>query len=69
MAQNTTTVVKIIKNAISSIVIFSKLASPAGLEPATYSLEDCCSIQLNYGEIKWYLRPDLNRHDLSVEGF
>ena len=22
---------------------------PPGLEPGTYSLEDCCSIQLSYG--------------------
>jgi hypothetical protein len=51
------------------MLIFSKLASPAGLEPATYGLEIRCSIQLNYEEIKWYLRPDSNRHNLSVEGF
>jgi hypothetical protein len=25
------------------------LATPAGLEPATFSLEGCCSIQLSYG--------------------
>lgn len=24
---------------------------PAGLEPATYSLEGCCSIQLSYGRV------------------
>jgi hypothetical protein len=26
------------------------LASPAGLEPATYSLGNCCSIRLSYGD-------------------
>ena len=26
------------------------LASPAGLEPATHSLEGCCSIHLSYGD-------------------
>ena len=25
---------------------------PAGLEPATYSLEGCCSIQLSYDPVK-----------------
>ena len=28
------------------------LASPAGLEPATHSLEGCCSIHLSYGEMR-----------------
>ena len=33
-----------------------RLASPAGLEPATHSLEGCCSIQLSYGdEAGWKL--------------
>src|SRR4051794_12515540 len=27
-----------------------RLVSPAGLEPATHSLEGCCSVQLSYGE-------------------
>ena len=31
---------------------FHLLASPAGFEPATHSLEDCCSIQLSYGPTK-----------------
>ncbi len=26
------------------------LVSPAGIEPATHSLEGCCSIRLSYGE-------------------
>src|SRR4051794_22665878 len=26
------------------------LVSPAGLEPATHSLEGCCSVQLSYGD-------------------
>ena len=29
--------------------MFKKLATPAGFEPATHSLEGCCSIQLSYG--------------------
>src|SRR5688500_19024997 len=28
------------------------VASPAGLEPATHSLEGCCSVQLSYGDVK-----------------
>ena len=28
------------------------LATPAGLEPATNSLEGCCSIQLSYGVLR-----------------
>ena len=28
---------------------YQQLARPAGFEPATHSLEGCCSIQLNYG--------------------
>ena len=28
-----------------------KMARPAGLEPATHSLEGCCSIQLSYGRL------------------
>src|SRR5947207_15593065 len=27
-----------------------ELVSPAGFEPATHSLEGCCSVQLSYGE-------------------
>jgi hypothetical protein len=27
----------------------NEMATPAGLEPATNSLEGCCSIQLSYG--------------------
>ena len=29
----------------------TKLVRPSGLEPLTYSLEGCCSIQLSYGRI------------------
>ncbi len=32
------------------IMIDCGMASPAGLEPATSSLEGYCSIQLSYGE-------------------
>ena len=28
------------------------VACPAGIEPATHSLEGCCSIQLSYGQIR-----------------
>ena len=27
------------------------MATPAGIEPATNSLEGCCSIQLSYGAV------------------
>ncbi len=32
----------------------SKVVRLAGLEPATYGLEGCCSIQLSYKRIEWY---------------
>ena len=28
-----------------------ELATPGGLEPPTFSLEGCCSIQLSYGAV------------------
>gem|GEM_PF-2202841 len=28
------------------------ILSPGGLEPPTYSLEGCCSIRLNYGDLR-----------------
>src|SRR5436853_6393422 len=37
-----------------------ELVSPAGLEPATHSLEGCCSVQLSYGEEMWSGREDSN---------
>ena len=38
------------RKATECLVFFSKhLATPAGLEPATYRLEGGCSIQLSYG--------------------
>jgi hypothetical protein len=33
------------------IQAFEFMASPAGLEPATHSLGNCCSIRLSYGDI------------------
>lgn len=36
------------------------LATPAGLEPATRSLEGCCSIQLSYGAVR--------SHDIDLKG-
>ena len=31
------------------VIAFTPLVIPLGLEPKTYSLEGCCSIQLSYG--------------------
>ena len=36
------------------------MARLAGLEPATYGLEGCCSIQLSYRRIRE--RPNLKKH-------
>jgi hypothetical protein len=37
----------------SKMNVFNEtMASPAGFEPATSSLEGCCSIQLSYGPFK-----------------
>lgn len=33
-----------------------KVARSAGLEPATYGLEGCCSIQLSYERTRWDLK-------------
>ncbi len=43
----------------------SKVVRLAGLEPATYGLEGCCSIQLSYKRInginvRWYARRESN---------
>ena len=40
-------------------VVPALLACPAGLEPATPSLEGWCSIQLSYGQ-NWTLCPELD---------
>jgi hypothetical protein len=37
---------------------FGLMARPAGIEPATRSLEGCCSIQLSYGRVLRMLTPD-----------
>src|SRR5437764_1231474 len=53
-------------NALGEMVLgqgeafHAKLVSPAGLEPATHSLEGCCSVQLSYGEGGWSGREDSN---------
>src|SRR5437763_11096347 len=53
-------------NALGEMVLgqgeafHTKLVSPAGLEPATHSLEGCCSVQLSYGEEMWSGREDSN---------
>ena len=39
----------------NSTTLASCLASPAGFEPATNSLEGYCSIQLSYGELILFL--------------
>src|SRR6201997_5935861 len=36
--------------SISPVRTFEIMASPAGLEPATHSLGNCCSILLSYGD-------------------
>ena len=36
---------------MSPVRTIDLLATPAGLEPATNSLEGCCSIQLSYGAV------------------
>ena len=44
------------------------LVIPAGLEPATYSLEGCCSIQLSYG-IRFvfdFIGSSRTRHRIGV---
>ena len=35
------------------------LVRPSGLEPLTYSLEGCCSIQLSYGRIPFFSKLNL----------
>src|SRR5205823_12458973 len=53
-------------NALGEMVLgqgeafHAKLVSPAGFEPATHSLEGCCSVQLSYGEGGWSGREDSN---------
>src|SRR5947207_13541949 len=43
-----------------------ELVSPAGLEPATHSLEGCCSVQLSYGE--WCTGAEVQRFRESTGG-
>ena len=40
---------------------FLSLVRPAGIEPATRSLEGCCSIQLSYGRVGRMLTPQGRR--------
>lgn len=42
------------KESITPLQRMSKVVRLAGLEPATYGLEGCCSIQLSYKRIEWY---------------
>ena len=44
------------------------MACPEGLEPPTYSLEGCCSIQLSYGQIFWSGRRGSNSRHLPWQG-
>jgi hypothetical protein len=39
-----------------------RMATPAGIEPATNSLEGCCSIQLSYGAVQKRDGFSSNRH-------
>src|SRR5262249_10182181 len=38
--------------ARGDVSLEKQLPTPAGLEPATNSLEGCCSIQLSYGAVR-----------------
>ena len=42
------------------------MASPSGLEPLTYALEERCSIQLSYRD-RWWPRRDLNPQPIGYE--
>jgi hypothetical protein len=42
------------KTAMKSGKLLKRMARPAGIEPATTSLEGWCSIQLSYGRILYF---------------
>lgn len=43
------------------------MASPAGFEPATHSLEGCCSIRLSYGPLFRPYRPEKLEQVMGIE--
>src|ERR1043166_5708430 len=47
-------------------ILRSRMATPAGIEPATNSLEGCCSIQLSYGAVDRYKARPRKRGCRSV---
>ncbi len=44
------------------------MVHPDGLEPSTYSLEGCCSIQLSYGSNDEYQVPKHKKFNLDPKG-
>ena len=43
------------------------MACREGLEPPTYSLEGCCSIQLSYRQNEWWAPAESNRAPMDYE--
>lgn len=50
-------VYRVLPFIVEVMTIIKSVVIPLGLEPRTYSLEDCYSIQLSYGTISYYLLP------------